>query len=141
MTTRTTNRKAALVAATTAVTLALAACATGPTPQQKSNMSVYGDFKNAWNHHDAKAIAAAFATGSTYTSPATGGSLTDPAITGFTHGLFTAIPDFQVEVMSATPVDESQIAEQWVVKGTWTQPFPDGPLAGAPPQSPWAAGS
>lgn len=48
-------------------------------------------------------------------------------------GLFTAIPDFKVKVVSADPVDEDTLAEQWVITGTWTKPFPGGPLAGKKP--------
>lgn len=44
-------------------------------------------------------------------------------------GLFTGIPDFKVQTVSNDMVDESRMAEQWVISGTWTKPFPGGPLA------------
>ncbi|MDQ3197086.1 MAG: hypothetical protein M3Q32_12190, partial [Pseudomonadota bacterium] len=45
-------------------------------------------------------------------------------LAGWLGGLFTAIPDFKVELVSVNPVNYHAIAEQAVIKGTWTQPFP-----------------
>jgi steroid delta-isomerase-like uncharacterized protein len=115
----------------------IGACASpggGATNQGATDiMSLYGNFKAAWNRHDAKAIAAMFHPIGTYSSPQTGQPLPPPGIEQYTGGLFAAIPDFHVDVVSATPIGPNTIAEQWVVKGTWTQPFQGGPLAGAKP--------
>ena len=96
-------------------------------------MQMYGSFKAAWNNHDATGVAGYFAPDGTYTTPTTGGPISGPAIAGFTGALFAAIPDFHIELISAHPIDSTTIAERWVVKGTWTQPFPGGPLQGVPP--------
>ena len=45
----------------------------------------------------------------------------------------TAVPDCRVEVVSVASVNDHVLAEQWVFKGTWTKPFPGGPLAGVQP--------
>jgi len=131
MTTR--NRNTLILPAALAAALALGACAQGPTPEQNAIMGSFSIYKAAWNSHDAKAIGAAFRADGSYTSPAAGGTIPAAAVSGFTQGLFTAIPDFHVQVVSVDPTDDSHVAEQWLVTGTWTQPFPDGPLAGAPP--------
>jgi len=96
-------------------------------------MQMFGSLKTAWNNHDAAGVASHFAPDGTYSSPASGGPISGPAIAGFTGGLFAAIPDFHIQVLSAYPVDNTTIAERWVVTGTWTQPFPGGPLMGTPP--------
>jgi steroid delta-isomerase-like uncharacterized protein len=96
-------------------------------------MKTYASLKTAWNSHDAGAIAAAFHPSGVYSNPAAGSPLTGAAIAGYTQGLFTAIPDFKVDVVSVAPVNDHVLAEQWVIKGTWTKAFPGGPLAGVPP--------
>ena len=131
MTTRT--NASAIWPAAFAAALALGACAQGPTPQQNAMMNVFTNYKAAWNGHDAKAIGAAFQADGTYTSPAAGGTIPAAGVAGFTQGLFAAMPDFHVNVVSVDPTDDNHVAEQWVVTGTWTQPFPAGPLAGATP--------
>jgi|ERR1022692_1714863 steroid delta-isomerase-like uncharacterized protein len=117
----------------------MAGCTGGAAVKSADNdnaaafMPTYGLFKAAWNNHDAAGIASYFAPDGTYSTPTTGGPISGPAIAGFTGALFTAIPDFHVQVLSAHPIDSTTIAERWVVTGTWTQPFPGGPLMGTPP--------
>jgi steroid delta-isomerase-like uncharacterized protein len=98
-------------------------------------MSTYAGFKAAWNGHDPNALAAQFAPGGTLSSPTAGPQPISggAAIAGYTGAIFTAIPDFRVDVVRATPLNETTVADQWGIKGTWTQAFPGGPLAGMPP--------
>ncbi|MGH8502833.1 MAG: ester cyclase [Gammaproteobacteria bacterium] len=95
-------------------------------------MQAFEGYKTAWNSHDMQTLSSYFTEDATYTDPGTG-KLSGPAIAGAVQGLFTAIPDFKVQILSADAVDEDTLAEQWVISGTWTKPFPSGPLAGAQP--------
>lgn len=123
-----------LAAATLAAAALLAGCAGTPgAVAADPAMKGYVDYKAAWNRHDGQALAASFVPGGTYSSPATGGPITGPAIAGYTGSLFAAMPDFHVEVIKTDNLGQGRVVDQWVVKGTWTQPFPGGPLAGAKP--------
>ena len=42
------------------------------------------------------------------------------------------MPDFRIDSTQADAVGD-RIVDRWIVKGTWAQPFPGGPLAGAKP--------
>ncbi len=97
-----------------------------------SPLTTFNKYKDAWNNHDAKALASQFEEGGTFFSPAAGQTLSGPAIAGFVQGLFVAMPDLQVEVQTLDPFGTGMLVERWIVKGTWTQPFPAGPLAGKP---------
>jgi hypothetical protein len=49
------------------------------------------------------------------------------------QGLFTAIPNFHVKVVSAGASGDNTLAVQWVITGTWKKPFPSSSLAGKKP--------
>jgi predicted ester cyclase len=95
-------------------------------------MKTMKSYELAWNRHDVARVVAYFQPNGTYINPVAG-RLSGPAMTGWLQGLFAAIPDFKVETVSANPLGDRMIVSQWVIKGTWTQPFPSGPLAGAKP--------
>lgn len=122
-----------------AVIAALSACAgTGGSQSaagesRQRAMAEWAKFKEAWNNHDPAGIAGAFQAGGIYNNPSAGGPLTGPAIAQFTGALFTGVPDFKVQTVSSHFVNENLMAVRWVITGTWTQPFPRGPLAGATP--------
>lgn len=97
-----------------------------------SMMDSFQEYKNAWNSHDVNALVAFYAEDGTYTNPGTG-KISGEAFAQWVGGLFTAIPDFKVQVVSADPIDEDSLAEQWVITGTWKKPFPGGPLVGKKP--------
>ena len=96
-------------------------------------MKAYGGYKSAWDRHDVEAIVDYYHQGGTLSNPAAGGTVSGPGLAGWLQGLFAAIPDFRVELVSAGPLGDQRVADQWVIKGTWTKPFPGGPLAGAQP--------
>jgi steroid delta-isomerase-like uncharacterized protein len=94
-------------------------------------MAAFHGYKAAWNNHDVPKLVSYLENG-TYTNPGTG-LMSGKPFAQWLGGLFTAIPDFRVKVVSAEWVDADTLAEQWVMTGTWTESFPGGPLAGAPP--------
>ena len=70
----------------------------------------------------------------TFSSPSAGPRpISGKALGDFAAGTFVGFPDFHLEVVSVTPVDAKTVAERFVWSGTWSQPFPGGPLAGARP--------
>jgi len=121
------------------VLLALAGCvAPGPSSATRTEgdgatMAAYAGYKAAWQRQDVAAIVDYYQPGATLDNPAAGGAVSGPALVAWLQGLFAAIPDFKVEVVSAYPLRDHRVADQWVIRGTWTKPFPGGPLAGAQP--------
>lgn len=115
--------------------LVLIGCATpggSSTAADDSMMDAFQEYKTAWNNHDVPTLVDFYGKNGMYTNPGTG-KLSGKAFGQWAGALFTAIPNFKVKVVSADPVDADTLAEQWVMTGTWSKPFPGGPLAGAKP--------
>jgi steroid delta-isomerase-like uncharacterized protein len=118
------------------VAAAVAACATGTAGNNSdaANAQIVATAARAWNSHDAAAVAGNFLPDGSFSSPSAGPQpLVGKAIGDFAAGTFAGFPDFQLEIISMTPVDAKTVAERFVWSGTWSQPFPAGPLAGARP--------
>jgi steroid delta-isomerase-like uncharacterized protein len=116
--------------------IALTGCATAGGSSSAADdpmMSAYRDYKAAWNRHDVDAIVGYYVEGGALNNPAAGGPVSGEALAGWLQATFTAIPDFKLNTVSAVRLDGDTVADQWVITGTWTRPFPGGPLAGAPP--------
>jgi steroid delta-isomerase-like uncharacterized protein len=85
---------------------------------------------NAWNRHDAEAIAAAYAEGAVYIVP----SVPEPlhggaAVAEYAEVVWTIFPDFSLEVVRINDLGGGLVASQWVAHGTNTGLFPDGTSA------------
>lgn len=78
---------------------------------------------DAWNDHDDKALVACFAAGGTFSNPAAGDGLAGEAIAAYARDLWVAFPDLRFEVISANACGVSQIAVQWVMRGTNLGPY------------------
>jgi steroid delta-isomerase-like uncharacterized protein len=102
------------------------------TAGDESMMQAFRDYKAAWNSHNVKALVAFYGKHGTLNNPGTG-KMPPQATAQWLQGFFTAIPDFHVRVVSADPISNNMLAEQWVISGTWKNPFPGGPLAGKKP--------
>lgn len=116
--------------------MGLGACAgtdvSGTADSGTALMQKFTNYKTAWDRHDVAAISGYYGSNGTLHEPGAG-ALSGPALSGWLQGLFTAIPDFKVEVNTANIIGQNNIATQFLMKGTWTHPFPGGPLAGAKP--------
>ncbi len=115
--------------------LALSGCASqgGATSAGAGSIAQsHKAYKDAWNRHDVGTIVAQYGASGTLDNPAAGGKVQGEAMAQWLGALFTAIPDFKVDTVRNDVVGDT-MTEEWVIKGTWTQPFPGGPLAGAKP--------
>jgi steroid delta-isomerase-like uncharacterized protein len=81
---------------------------------------------NSWNRHDADAIVAAYAAGSTYRTPRIGQNLTGSAIGDFAKSVWTVFPDASLEIISIGDTGRGLVAIQWMLHGTHTGPLMDG---------------
>jgi predicted ester cyclase len=80
-------------------------------------LAVAEQYFDAWNAHDADAIAATFAPAGTYSDPQVSGL--DGAATGaYAAGLWESFPDLWFELVSAEATPDARVAAQWVMHGT-----------------------
>lgn len=122
-----------------AVALMLSGCAsqsggsTSNVPDESAMMKTFSQYKEAWSRRDPSGVSSAMHPAGTFTSPAAGEKLPPQAFAGYMQVLFGAVPDFQAEVKQVGKLDDNTLAEEWEVRGTWTQPFAADPLAGLAP--------
>lgn len=95
---------------------------------------LYDPIIRAWQTRDADKLASLYAQSSaTFASPGAGGQLGAQDFKSYAQALFVAVPDFKLTIKQSGPIGKNALFDQWEVSGTWTQPFPGGPLAGMPP--------
>jgi predicted ester cyclase/heme-degrading monooxygenase HmoA len=73
---------------------------------------------DAWNRHDATAIAASIGTGGVYSDPMTNGGLSGDKLTEHVQNVFDVIRDLRISVIR-TIADEDGTAVVWTIEGTW----------------------
>ena len=94
---------------------------------------LYDPIIQAWQARDADKLASLYAQSSaTFASPGAGGQLSAQDFKLYAQALFVAVPDFKLTMKQSAPIGKNGLFDQWEVTGTWTQPFPGGPLAGMP---------
>jgi steroid delta-isomerase-like uncharacterized protein len=119
----------------------LSACATlrgekdpsAPSADQQRMLDDSSKYIAAWNAHDVSSVASTFLPDGYLSSPATEGQARGEAIARYAAGTFAGFPDFKVEIVNRWPIGRHAIADEWVIRGTWTRFFPGGPLAGVTP--------
>lgn len=131
-TTARSNSTRSLIAASVLTLIGCAMPGGSSIAEDVSMMEAFREYKAAWNSHDVQALAAFYGKTGTLNNPGTG-EMSGPAIAEWLQAFFAGIPDFKVRVVSADPIGDQELAEQWVIKGTWSKPFPAGPLAGKKP--------
>lgn len=131
-----------------AAALALAGCATQGGGTSSSGMSartgasaagsnaamkIASDGSALWNSRNLQELAKGYAPNATFSSPLMPGPVPVKEMFDSLQSLFAAVPDAKIQVLSAAPAGDNMVVEQWVVSGTWTAPFTNGPLAGIAP--------
>jgi ketosteroid isomerase-like protein/heme-degrading monooxygenase HmoA len=75
-------------------------------------------FYDAWNRHDAAALAASFANGGVYADPLTPGDLVGRQLTDHVGSVLDVVRDLRIAV-SCTVANEDAAVVVWAVEGTW----------------------
>ena len=84
------------------------------------------NYVDVWNGRDPDAFLAVFTKGGTYSNPDTYPGIGGEALAPFVKGVWTAFPDFSVEVLNAGEIEPGLITDHWRVSGTNTGPGGDG---------------
>jgi steroid delta-isomerase-like uncharacterized protein len=85
---------------------------------------------DAWNRHDAAAVAASFAPDGTDTDPTAGPGLKPEATAAYAAALFTAFPDLVFDLDAIHAVDDRAVVGRWVMRGAQTGTLRDIPPTG-----------
>lgn len=96
-------------------------------------VQLHTKYRDAWRSRDISGVVSTMTPTATFTSPNVGQPLSREQYAGYLQQLFKAVPDFAVQKSEGGMVDADTMAEEWVVTGTWTQPWTSGPLAGMAP--------
>jgi heme-degrading monooxygenase HmoA len=80
--------------------------------------AIIDGFYDAWNRHDAAAVAESFAAGGAYVDPLTRVDLAGAELTDHVQSVLDVIRDLQLSVVR-TITDENTAAVVWAIAGTW----------------------
>jgi heme-degrading monooxygenase HmoA len=83
-----------------------------------TTVTILENYYNAWNRHDAAAVAASFAAGGVYGDPLTRVDLSDDSLTAHVQSVLDVIRDLRVSAIR-TIADEGAAAVVWTIEGTW----------------------
>ena len=93
------------------------------------NLEIAQQYFDAWNNHDAEAIASTFEAGGTYQDP-TSGLISGQEIEAYAKGLWVAYPDLSFSIVSKAEAGSGMVAAQWLMSGTNSGPFMGLPPSG-----------
>ena len=91
---------------------------------------VIRSYAEAWNSHDPSTFRAAFTKDGTYCNPHTHPGVSGDALADFAKGVFTAFPDFHVELLNAGEIEPGIVATHWLLTATNTGQRNEGPPTG-----------
>jgi ketosteroid isomerase-like protein len=83
-------------------------------------------YHDAWNGRDVDAFVAAFMKDGTFCNPDTYPGVSGEALAAFVKGVWTAFPDFHIELLNAGEIEPGLVAHHWRLRGTNTGPGADG---------------
>jgi steroid delta-isomerase-like uncharacterized protein len=83
-------------------------------------------YHEAWNGRDADALVATFTKDGTFCNPDTYPGVSVEALAAYVKALWTAFPDFHIEVLNAGEIEPGLVAHHWRVQGTNTGQGADG---------------
>jgi steroid delta-isomerase-like uncharacterized protein len=87
----------------------------------------YGD---AWNGRDANTLVAAFTKDGTFCNPHTYPGIGGEALAEFAKAIWTAFPDFRLELLNGGEIEPGVLATHWLLTGTNTGQRIEGPPTG-----------
>ena len=85
---------------------------------------------DAWNGRDAEALVAAFAKDGKFCNPHTYPGIGGDALAEFVQGVWTAFPDFHLELLNCGEIEPELVAIHWSLQGTNTGERIEGPPTG-----------
>ena len=91
---------------------------------------VIRSYIDAWNGRDADALVAAFTRDGTFCNPHTHPGTGGEALAEFVKGVWTAFPDFHLELLNCGEIEPELVAIHWSLRGTNTGQRIDGPATG-----------
>ena len=89
-------------------------------------IEVFGSYADAWNSRDVNTLVAAFTKDGIYCNPYTHPGIGGEALAEYMKAVWTAFPDFRVEVLNAGEIGPGLVAHHWMIKGTNTGQGVDG---------------
>jgi steroid delta-isomerase-like uncharacterized protein len=99
------------------------------TPAMKPT-EVIRDYIDAWNGHDANTLVAAFTKDGTFCNPDTHPGIGGEALAEFVKAVWTAFPDFHLELLNVGEIEPGIVAIHWLLTGTNTGQRIEGPPTG-----------
>jgi steroid delta-isomerase-like uncharacterized protein len=84
----------------------------------------------AWNGRDADALVAAFTKDGIFCNPHTYPGIGGEALAEFVKGVWTAFPDFHLELLNCGEIEPELVAIHWLLRGTNTGQRREGPATG-----------
>ncbi len=113
---------------------AISAATNAGAEEPQRELAEWARYKAAWNAHDARGIASAFAPDASFKTPAQPQAVQGPAaIAEAVQPMLAAFPDLKLVVTSNTWTSPRTMVERWTLTGTWTERFLSGPLIGVAP--------
>ncbi len=94
-----------------------------------SCLDIANKYFDAWNAHDADAIAKTFADDGTYRESTTG-EISGDAIGAHAMRLWGMFPDLSFEIVSVAEAGPGRVVAEWIMKGTNTGAFQGLPATG-----------
>jgi SnoaL-like domain len=79
-----------------------------------------------WNSRDAAALVGAFRKDGTYSNPDTYPGVGGEALATFAKSVWTAFPDFTIELLNVSEIEAGVVALHWRASGINTGPGADG---------------
>jgi predicted ester cyclase len=83
-------------------------------------------YHETWNGRDADAMVSYFTKDGTFCNPDTYPGISREDLANFVKGVWTALPDFSIELLNAGEIQPGLVAHHWLIRGTNTGPGADG---------------
>jgi steroid delta-isomerase-like uncharacterized protein len=91
---------------------------------------VIRSYTDAWNGRDANTLVAAFTKDGIFCNPHTHPGIGGEALAEFANAVWTAFPDFHIELLNGGQIEPGVLATHWLLSGTNTGQRIEGPATG-----------